>query len=108
LFKDFPELLSNQAHVPDLSQRAIIAFLSAPTEVKQEIKDKLEAGEAISASEIRRLKLANESLKQMSDNSMKEVAKLAEQKEAWRKFPLLTSIGITWEGSHLKCDPLDV
>jgi hypothetical protein len=56
-------VLSNQSRVNDLNKRDVLSIIYAPEEVKAEIKDRLANGEDITAAEIRRLKLANDSLK---------------------------------------------
>lgn len=86
LAKENPELLeAKTTHVSFLSLRAHYALLGAPDEVKDEVAARLENNEAVTANEIKRLKLANESLKTMSSESMKSQQEALKAKEDWRQ-----------------------
>jgi hypothetical protein len=56
-------VLSNYAVQRNLNKEAIKLLLYAPEEVKVEVKERMTNGEDVTAAEIRRLKLANDSLK---------------------------------------------
>ena len=83
VFIEFPEILSNMTLVSNLDQKTILAILYAPPEIKAEVKDRIANGEDISAAEIRRLKLANESLKKMSDASVKAQQEALKSRQLW-------------------------
>lgn len=105
--QDYMRVAKNQDRLPKarssaLSISAALQYLSAPDEVKTEIKERLESGEEVTASEVRRLKIAVEQSKKMSDASRqaqqealaRERLALAREKEAvdaqehWRQQDL--------------------
>ena len=91
--KDYMRIAKNQDKLPKsrssgLSIVSALQYLSSPDEVRTLVNERLENGEEVTASEVRRLKLSNASLQKMSDESRLAQQEALKQKEEWRQQDL--------------------
>ncbi len=70
LAKEMPELISNVQSSEHLGVDAAMELLSAPEEIQQQVKEKLDAGESVTQNEIRELKRQNELLKKQAETAV--------------------------------------
>lgn len=70
LANELPDLISNRQSSAVLGLDAAMELLSSPEEVKEQVKEKLDAGESVTQNEIRELKRQNELLKKQAETAV--------------------------------------